>query len=61
VIVPADDDFDVAAVISQVAERIADYKVPQYVSVRREPLPRNAGGNFKRQLREGVDWGEASR
>ncbi|MEV5850564.1 AMP-binding protein [Streptomyces sp. NPDC051985] len=62
VIVPADDDFDVASVISQVAERIADYKVPQFVSVRREPLPRNAGGKLlKRQLREGVDWGRPLR
>jgi acyl-CoA synthetase (AMP-forming)/AMP-acid ligase II len=59
VIVPAGDDLDVAAVISGVAERIADFKVPQYVSVRREPLPRNAGGKLlKRELREGVDWGE---
>ena len=35
------------------ASGIADFKVPQYVAVRGEPLPRNPGGKvLKRQLRE---------
>jgi acyl-CoA synthetase (AMP-forming)/AMP-acid ligase II len=39
-------------------QHIADFKVPQYVAIRDEPLPRNAGGKvLKPQLREHVDWG----
>lgn len=39
-------------------ERIADFKIPQYVVLRAEPLARNPGGKIlKRQLRENVDWG----
>jgi len=42
--------------------RIADFKVPQYVAVRGEPLPRNPGGKvLKAQLREETDWGKPLR
>jgi acyl-CoA synthetase (AMP-forming)/AMP-acid ligase II len=35
------------------AERLSDYKVPETMDVRLEPLPRNANGKvMKRQLRE---------
>jgi long-chain acyl-CoA synthetase len=62
VIVPAGDDTDVAAIIAHVRERIADFKVPQYVSLRAEPLPRNPGGKvLKAQLREDTEWGEPLR
>ena len=62
VIVPAGDDTDVAAIIAYVRERIADFKVPQYVSLRAEPLPRNPGGKvLKAQLREDTEWGEPLR
>src|SRR5205807_7539377 len=44
VIVPAGDELDVEAVIAHVRERIADFKVPQYVATRTDPLPRNPGG-----------------
>jgi acyl-CoA synthetase (AMP-forming)/AMP-acid ligase II len=38
--------------------RIADFKVPQYISVRPELLPRNPGGKIlKPQLRDEADWG----
>jgi acyl-CoA synthetase (AMP-forming)/AMP-acid ligase II len=38
-------------------ERLADFKVPQYVAVRAEPLPRNPGGKvLKPPLREQTDW-----
>src|SRR5204863_3181011 len=58
VIVPAGDELDVPEVVDHVRERIADFKVPQYVAVRREPLPRNPGGNvLKKQLREETEWG----
>jgi acyl-CoA synthetase (AMP-forming)/AMP-acid ligase II len=62
VIVPAGDDLDVEAVIAHVRERIADFKVPQYVSIRSDPLPRNPGGKvLKGELREHTEWGEPLR
>ena len=41
---------------------LADYKVPQYVTVVAEALPRNAGGKLlKAKLREHVQWGDPRR
>ena len=55
VIVTAGEGFEVDAAIAHVRERIADFKVPQYVSLRTEPLPRNPGGKVvKPLLREGT-------
>ncbi|MEO5901081.1 MAG: AMP-binding protein, partial [Ilumatobacteraceae bacterium] len=43
-------------------EQIADFKVPQYIAFRDEPLPRNAGGKvLKPALRDAVVWGEQLR
>ncbi len=40
-------------------QRLADFKVPQYVTLRQEPLPRNPGGKVvKPQVLEAVHWGE---
>jgi acyl-CoA synthetase (AMP-forming)/AMP-acid ligase II len=51
-------ELDVAAVIAHVASRLADFKVPQFVAVRDEPLPRNPGGKvLKKQLRDETRWG----
>jgi long-chain acyl-CoA synthetase len=57
VIVPAPGhQFDVQVVLARAREQLADFKVPQYVSVRGEPLPRNPGGKvLKAQLRE-AQW-----
>jgi long-chain acyl-CoA synthetase len=53
---------DEAAVIAYARERIADFKVPQYVHVRSEPLPRNPGGKvLKSRLRDEVSWGPEKR
>jgi acyl-CoA synthetase (AMP-forming)/AMP-acid ligase II len=62
-IVPAAGmELDVAAVLAHVRERLADFKVPQYVAVRSEPLPRNPGGKvLKAQLRDETDWGSPLR
>jgi long-chain acyl-CoA synthetase len=58
VIVPAEGELDVDAVIAHVRERLADFKVPQYVTIRSEPLPRNAGGKvLKGPLRDETEWG----
>jgi acyl-CoA synthetase (AMP-forming)/AMP-acid ligase II len=62
VIVPAGDEVDVDAVIAHVRERIADFKVPQYVAIRTEPLPRNPGGKvLKKVLKEETEWGDPLR
>ena len=59
VIVPAPGvEFDPQAVVAYARERIADFKVPQYIALRSEPLPRNPGGKvLKKQLREETEWG----
>jgi acyl-CoA synthetase (AMP-forming)/AMP-acid ligase II len=59
VIVPAGGaELDVDAVIAYCRENLADFKVPQYVATRGEPLPRNPGGKLlKKQLREETEWG----
>ena len=60
VIVPSGDpaDVDVDAIVAHVRERIADFKVPQYVAIRTEPLPRNPGGKvLKKVLKEETEWG----
>ena len=62
VVVPAGDDLEVEAVIAHCRERIADFKVPQYLATRTDPLPRNPGGKvLKKQLKEEIEWGEALR
>ena len=50
--------LDPHEVLDYLSGRLADFKIPQYVVVRDEPLPRNPGGKIlKRQLREQTDWG----
>jgi acyl-CoA synthetase (AMP-forming)/AMP-acid ligase II len=63
VIVPAAGSaVDLDAVIAHVREHLAGFKVPQYVALRAEPLPRNPGGKvLKAQLRELTDWGDPLR
>ncbi|HEY2193977.1 MAG TPA: AMP-binding protein [Actinomycetospora sp.] len=58
VLVPAAGELDVDAVVTYLQTRLADFKVPQYVAVSREPLPRNPGGKLlKRTLRDTTSWG----
>jgi acyl-CoA synthetase (AMP-forming)/AMP-acid ligase II len=53
---------EIAAIVSHCRERLADFKVPQYIAIRVDPLPRNPGGKvLKAQLREETDWGEPLR
>lgn len=62
VIVTGSDPLDVDAVLAHVRERIADFKVPQYVAERTEPLPRNPAGKvLKPQLSAETRWGAALR
>ncbi|PVZ07672.1 class I adenylate-forming enzyme family protein [Actinomycetospora cinnamomea] len=54
--------IDVDAVLSHLEQRLADFKVPQYVVVTGDPLPRNPGGKLlKRTIREGTTWGRPVR
>ncbi|SPM37463.1 Acyl-CoA synthetase (AMP-forming)/AMP-acid ligase II [Mycobacterium rhizamassiliense] len=54
--------IDVPAVLEHCRGQLADYKVPQYVTVVSDALPRNAGGKLlKAKLRAEVQWGEALR
>jgi len=63
VIVPlAGHQPDVQAIVAHCRERLADFKVPQYIALRSEALPRNPGGKvLKGQLREQTNWGAALR
>lgn len=52
------EDIDVAAVVDHCRGQLADFKVPQYITVVTEELPRTASGKLlKTQLREQVRWG----
>jgi len=56
------EQIDVQAVLDHCRGQLADFKIPQYVTVVNEALPRNAGGKLlKGQLREQVQWGPALR
>jgi long-chain acyl-CoA synthetase len=49
--------IDLDAVRTYLAERIADFKIPQYMVVRTDPLPRNPGGKLlKRRVRDETTW-----
>ena len=49
---------DVPAVLDHCRSQLADFKVPQYVTVVADALPRNAGGKLlKAKLRGEVQWG----
>ncbi|MEB3022430.1 class I adenylate-forming enzyme family protein [[Mycobacterium] crassicus] len=51
-------DVDVAAVLDYCRSQLADFKVPQYITVVADALPRTASGKLlKTQLREQVRWG----
>lgn len=51
-------DVDVAAVLDHCRGELADFKVPQYITVVTDALPRTASGKLlKGQLREQVQWG----
>ena len=59
VIVPATGaHVDEAELLAFAREHLASFKVPQYVCIRTDPLPRNAGGKvLKPVLRKEAIWG----
>ncbi len=53
---------DVSDILSFAREHLADFKVPQYIVVRKDPIPRNPGGKMlKPVLRKETEWGKAVR
>ena len=55
-------ELDREAVLAHARAHLADFKVPQYLAVRSEVLPRNAGGKvLKPVLRQQTEWGPALR
>lgn len=51
---------EIREILDFARQRLADFKIPQYVVIRSEALPRNPGGKIlKKQLREEVAWGNA--
>ena len=63
VIVPAlGEQVDAKAIVDYSKAHLADFKVPQYIAVREQPLPRNPGGKvLKSKLRDETDWGDPLR
>jgi long-chain acyl-CoA synthetase len=54
--------IDIAEVIEFASTRLADFKVPQYMVIQTDFLPRNPGGKIlKKALRRTVEWGKALR
>jgi long-chain acyl-CoA synthetase len=50
---------DAADILRFAKQHLADFKVPQFLVLRAETLPRNPGGKLlKKQLREGLEWGK---
>jgi len=63
VIVPRPgQEIDVADLLAFAQKHLADFKVPQYISLRAEPMPRNPGGKMlKPVLRRETEWGKPLR
>jgi acyl-CoA synthetase (AMP-forming)/AMP-acid ligase II len=63
VIVPRPgQQLEASEIIAFAHKHLADFKVPQYLVIRSEPLPRNPGGKIlKPALRKLVEWGKPIR
>ena len=63
VIVPRPgQNVDLEDLIAFAREQLADFKVPQYVALRTDPMPRNPGGKMlKPVLRRETEWGKPLR
>ncbi|MEK6303700.1 MAG: AMP-binding protein [Acidobacteriota bacterium] len=55
-------EADITDIVAFARKHLADFKVPQYVSLRTQPLPRNPGGKIlKPLLRKETEWGKPVR
>ena len=51
---------EVSAIREQLKTTLASYKIPRYIWLLDEPLPRNANGKFiKREIRDTLDIADA--
>ncbi len=58
VVYGGEETVDVPRVIDHCRKHLSDFKVPQYIQVVTEPLPRNGGGKLlKARLRNSAVWG----
>jgi acyl-CoA synthetase (AMP-forming)/AMP-acid ligase II len=54
--------LEVSDLLAFAVKHLADFKVPQYVIVRKDPIPRNPGGKMlKPVLRRETEWGKPVR
>jgi len=54
--------LDVDDLIAFARNHLADFKVPQFLAIRTEPMPRNPGGKMlKPVLRRETEWGDPLR
>ena len=54
-------EIDVEELRAHCAKLLANFKIPRYIWLRTEKLPRNASGKFlKRELRETLDTADAA-
>jgi long-chain acyl-CoA synthetase len=59
VVAHAGATLDPAEIRAWALGQIADFKVPQFITLRAEPLPRNPGGKvLKAALRTETEWGD---
>ena len=63
IVVPAPGaELTADGIVEALQGRLADFKIPQYIVITDQPLPRNPGGKvLKRPLREGTEWGDPLR
>jgi len=55
-------EIDPIDIISFARQELGEFKVPQYISFRADPLPRNPGGKIlKPKLRKETEWGQPVR
>jgi acyl-CoA synthetase (AMP-forming)/AMP-acid ligase II len=58
VVVREGEELTAEQLVEFLSGRLADFKIPQYMVIRSEPLPRNPGGKIlKQQLRSTTEWG----
>ncbi len=52
-------NLDTKALLEFASTKLAPFKIPQFLRIQNEPLPRNPGGKvLKPILRSGTDWGK---
>lgn len=56
-VIVADEAFESGRLLAHLKDHLADFKIPQFLQLREQPLPRNPGGKLlKRELRGTSDW-----